>query len=229
MADHIVDAALEALRISGFAYVRGLGDEKALLSFAGQLGEIVPPGVGMPSGAHDDRVYSVRVRDGGAGFRDRHGNLVLSSTNLAFPLHTDAYNRDRPPRYVLLLRSDESADATPTYVSDARAALRVLPTHLSTVLREPVLPSALGPVPLVESRDGVSDWVRFNREEIDHWEERNGNPSLAPPAREALSQFAKATRERQQPIVIRTPDCLAIDTRAWFMDAQRCRLLASAS
>ena len=92
------NALRELLRDDAVAYVENVGSEDHLLALAEQLGEVIEPGVAMPSGAHDGRVYSVEVRNQGRGVDDQHGNVILSSTNQPFPAHTDGYNRSEPPR-----------------------------------------------------------------------------------------------------------------------------------
>jgi hypothetical protein len=63
-ADGFADELTGALGLDGAVYVHGMGTSDAtLLEVAGELGEIIAPGVGMPSGAHDGRIYTVEVRN----------------------------------------------------------------------------------------------------------------------------------------------------------------------
>jgi hypothetical protein len=96
---HLAGQDLAAvLDTEGAAYVRSFGAHDArLLEFGETLGTIVAPGVGMPRDAHDGRIYRVEVRNAGAGFEDKYGNTILSTTGREFELHTDAYNDRHPP------------------------------------------------------------------------------------------------------------------------------------
>ncbi len=158
--------------------------EPELLGLAEQFGSIVEPGVGMDPGLTEGGVYSVRPRNDDDGIRDEHGHVILSTTRREFRFHTDAYNRSDPPRYVFLLRIDsDPTDSTPSYISDAYAALERLSERQRTVLASPAFASALGYVPLVDIVDDVLRF-RFNPAEIDRW-----GPRLPPgPSEEVPSR-----------------------------------------
>lgn len=211
MSGAVADDLRGSLGEHGVAYLQHVGEDDELLELAEQLGPVTEPGVGMPSSAHDGRVYSVEVRNKGEGLVDEHGNAILSSTSLEFPLHTDAYNRPQPPLYVLLLRADDSEDDTPTYVSDSRPVIADLPDDIVAMLRRPVFPSARGAVPVLQARDDGHHRIRFNHEEIDRWEGQDPSPLMEENARDALSELARGLRLHQQPVSIQPTDCLVID------------------
>jgi alpha-ketoglutarate-dependent taurine dioxygenase len=193
----------------GVVYLSNVDDEVRLLEIATSLGACVEPGVGMPAGIHDGRVYSVRTRGDGNGEVDRHGNLILSTTHLEFPLHTDAFNRGKPPHYVLLLRTDSSSSQTVSQVSDAWAALDELPEETIRNLSTEPYPSAEGGRPLLEPIGGVRR-VRFNRREIENWAAQS-DLDLPRAAAEALEAFGDALVARQHSFVIEPGDCLLLD------------------
>jgi alpha-ketoglutarate-dependent taurine dioxygenase len=210
--DALSEAARKALDHDGALYVTGVGQEDDLLGLAAALGEIVTPGVGMGAGMHDGKLYSVKVRDGGRGRVDEHGHVILSTTHREFPLHTDAYNRAQPPRFVLLLRSDDGPDDTPSHVSDAVTALADAPDDLLQVLSEPLFPSALGPLRLLERTATGSSRLRFNEEETARWGEREDvNPPLEPRARQALAALGERLRAARDTFTIAPHDCLVLD------------------
>jgi alpha-ketoglutarate-dependent taurine dioxygenase len=200
-----------ALDQDGAAYVRGVGASDAtLLEVAGGLGEIIAPGVGMPSGAHDGRIYTVEVRNDGTGLRDQHGNTILSTTSHEFSLHTDAYNQRVPPTYILLLRSDDTDDETPSYLSNAHYAIADLPADTVAVLRRPLFPSALGQTAIVE-QGGSRTVVRFNAEEIARWDGRGDNLLIPSEGHAAITAFQTSLTARQETAVLSPGDCLIID------------------
>jgi alpha-ketoglutarate-dependent taurine dioxygenase len=195
------------LRTQGAALLEGVTDDNLLLGIAEDLGAVIEPGVGMERGAHDGRIYSVEARDG-AGQRDRHGNLILSTTTAKFPLHTDGYNRADPPRYVLLMRADRSNDQTESFTCDAFAAIGDLPRDTVEVLKRPFFPSARGSVALIDRSNGT-DRLRFNRHEIDNWSAHNG--VLEKYAARAVDALEGALIRQQKSFRIEYGQCLVLD------------------
>jgi alpha-ketoglutarate-dependent taurine dioxygenase len=211
-----------ALSASGYVCIRGLEDESALLAWAESMGEIVAPGVGMPDGMHDGRIYSVAVRGGGKGEVDRYGHSILSTTDRAFPLHTDAYNRPEAPRYVFLLRSDRGTGSTASQVSDAREAIGRLSAEHQSLLREAIFPSAIGPRPLLEPANGTT-LFRFNGEEIRRWADREGD-GLSAGAAAAMAALEEELTAIQETFTIDPLVCLLVDN--WRVCHGRSRIPA---
>lgn len=210
-ADGFADELTGALGLDGAVYVHGMGTSDAtLLEVAGGLGEIIAPGVGMPSGAHDGCIYTVEVRNDGAGLRDQHGNTILSTTGHEFSLHTDAYNQRIPPTYVLLLRSDDTDDETPSYLSDTHYAIADLPTDIVAVLRSAIFPSALSQTSIVE-QNGSGTVVRFNAEEIARWDGREDNLPVSSEGKAAIAALQTSLIAHQETTVLLPGDCLIID------------------
>jgi alpha-ketoglutarate-dependent taurine dioxygenase len=206
------DDVRTALDRDGAVYLTGVGTEPRLLELAERLGEVIAPGtwVGSAASLHDGRIYSVEVREGGAGLADQHGNTVVSSTNRAFALHTDGYSRPEPPRYVLLMRADDGPDDTVSYVSDAHRALRDLDAGACAHLARPEFPSSAGPFTVVERLDdGVR--LRFNKTEIDRWAEPDSSDSLDHELREAAALLDTALHAHQRSLTIAPSDCLLLD------------------
>jgi len=203
------DLLRRSLSAHGYVCIRGVEDGSALLAWAESMGEIVAPGVGMPDGMHDGRIYSVAVRGGGKGEVDRYGHSILSTTDRAFPLHTDAYNRPQAPRYVFLLRSDHGAGSTASQVSDAREAFRRLSKEHQSLLREAIFPSAVGPRPLLEPV-GDTTLFRFNGEEIRRWADREGE-GLSASAAAAMAAFEEEMIAIQDTFTIDPLVCLLVD------------------
>ena len=201
-----------SLERDGLLYVEGVTGEAELLALAEQLGEITAPGVWKSGSLYDGRIYSVEVRKGGRGEVDDHGNVIVSSTNQSFALHTDGYSHVEPPRYVLLLRTDQSSDTTLSYVSDSRDALGALDSEVVATLATPAFPSALGPLSLVEPHVGSRGRLRFNGNEVDRWAgEPNKNPPMDARAREAVAELTRSLSDHRQEFTIGSTDCLVID------------------
>lgn len=212
---HVPGASLaevrDALRDNGVAYLHSVQHEEELLTLTEQLGTVVAPGVGMPTGSHDGRVYAVAVRNSGRGTQDRHGHVILSTTAREFALHTDGYNLPRPPRYVLLLRTDTGVDDTISWISDARRAFALLSRSTLKQLERAIFPSAIGPLPVI-GRDASAPQLRFNSEEMRRWRERaargTASQRLADHVTDALHVALESVRES---FTIRPGDCLILD------------------
>ena len=193
----------------GVAYLSGIEPGEQLRELASGLGVCIEPGVGMPGGMHDGHSYLVRPRNDGGGEVDRHGNVILSTTRLEFPLHTDAYNSPEPPRYVLLQRVDRTNDATESYVSDAWAALDNLTQKAVSTLLTAAFPSAVGERPLLETVSGARR-IRFNEREVENWAASSG-ANIPPTAASAMRALADSLTAGQLTFVIEPGDCLVLD------------------
>lgn len=200
--------ARRTLKARGALLLESVADDDLLLELATNLGEVIQPGVGMQKGAHDGRIYSVEARDG-AGYHDRHGNLILSTTTAEFPLHTDGYNRSDPPRYVLLMRADQSDDQTESLTCDASAVIGDLSEEAVEILKRPLFPSAEGSVALVDRSNGI-ERLRFNRHEIDNWS-KHGFGALEEPAVHAIDALEDGLSRRKESFRIRYGQCLILD------------------
>ena len=210
-ADLVVPDLASMLDTEGALYLRRFGvADTTLLEVGETLGTVVAPGVGMPTGAHDGRIYRVEVRNAGAGFADQHGHTIVSTTNREFVFHTDAFNRRDPPHYVFLARSDTSDDMTPSYMADARSALQLIP-DFAPRLAEPIFPSALGPVSIVFSPFPEQVCVRFNPEELRRWAGKDGNPPLTSDGELLVAELSKALEAVATETVIMPGDCLVLD------------------
>jgi alpha-ketoglutarate-dependent taurine dioxygenase len=216
------DRLTEWLASDGSLCIRGIEGEKDLLVLAESMGEIVEPGVGMPSGMHDGRVYSVAIRGDGSGELDKHGHPILSTTDREFPLHTDAYNRSEAPRYVFLFRVDRAETDTASYVSDFRKAADLLGEENLVLLQEPVFPSAAGWRPVLEERGG-SLRFRFNGEEIRRWSQREDG-GLSAAAERAVDSLESALVTMQEMFRLEPLDCLLLDN--WRVCHGRSRIPA---
>jgi hypothetical protein len=113
---------------------------------------------------------------------------------------------------VLLLRSDDTNDETPSYISDARYAIAELPADTIAVLGSAIFPSALGPIPIIE-QDGAATVVRFNTEEIASWGGRGDNSPVPREGNAAVDALKTSLIGCQETTVIFPGDCLVIDNR----------------
>lgn len=212
LTDRLPDQARSALCDEGVVYLEEVKTDERLLDVAAKLGELITPGVGMSAGLHEGTIYSVAVRGSGLCSLDHHGHLIRSTTHLGFTLHTDGFNRKDPPHYVLLLRADEGSDRTASHVSDASQAIQTLATDVLAALREPLFPSALGPLPLVEGPSSGATRFRFNRDEIENWAAREDvNPPMDDRALTAVRALSDELESCQESFVIEPHDCLVLD------------------
>ncbi len=212
-----VDARATQLKVllasAGAVCVSKVKDDQSLEILASMFGAIRDPGVGMSSALRNEGIYTVQVRNAGKGILDDFGNVIYSSTSDPFELHTDAYNSNIPPRYVLLRRTDSSTESPLSMVADGRDALSPLDVPAQVVLRQPSFPSANGLVPIVISTTAGTN-IRFNSAEIGRWQVPCG-VSLSVDAVQAISAFLSATRRSLRKFVLRQFECLILDN--WRM------------
>jgi alpha-ketoglutarate-dependent taurine dioxygenase len=204
-----VSAMWCALEAQGVVLLNDVADDSLLIEVAEELGTVIEPGAGMKGGAHDGRIYSVESRPSGANQRDRHGNLILSTTTLKFPLHTDGYNGADPPRFVLLMRGDQSNDQTESFTCNAFAAIADLPPDIVEILKRPFFPSARGSVALLEQSKGI-ERLRFNRHEIDNWATHDAG-LFEEAAVRAVDALEGALIRHQERFRIEYGQCLVLD------------------
>lgn len=208
-------SALErALAETGAVLCAGIGSTERLLEVAGLLGEMIPPGIGMPNGAHDGFVYSVTVRNRGEGMVDDAGNTITSTTNRAFSLHTDGYNGSEPPRLVLLRRADSTEDPTETYLSQIDPAVDKLDARQLEILMAPNFPSSRGSVSvLVREGNSGTFHLRLNEVEIHQWNGVSGNPEMSVEVSEALDALVHSLDTHKTTLTIDPGWSLVLDNR----------------
>jgi hypothetical protein len=159
-----------ALDIHGYALIDGLRDTESMVNFLRRFGPIIPPGVAMGHGLHNQITYEVRVRNEGQGVNDEFGNPIISTTSRSFVFHTDGYNSTIPPRYVGLFRTDDSDELPLSSVADS-TQLDGVDEGLWDELFDARFPSAIGLVPILENI-GPFRRIRFNPVEIRRWSNR---------------------------------------------------------
>jgi hypothetical protein len=220
-APDVLAALDESIRQAGYVIVDGLSETARVLDLLAHLGPVVPPGVAMGPGMHNDKVYEVRVRNDGCGVADNHGNRIISTTPAEFALHTDGYNSSAPPRYVALFRTDSSAEAPVSSLADSYR----LDLTRWRQLTEVRFPSAGGPVPIIEAT--VPQRIRFNPVETKRWAALS---AVLPPHERAwiartVDALSDALSGLAETFVLRRHDCLVLDN--WRMCHGRSELAAS--
>lgn len=155
-----VMASSPAVLIEGFP----THQNAPLLNAAAALGPLSLDGINSPSvQAQDSFVHLISVRTEPA--IDPNGNQMLSTTNMATPLHTDEYFSKTPAKFVFMLcirQSDTGGESTVASLTDIMSNLSDLTVR---VLCEAAFPFEQGPVPILKKED--SSWsVRFNYLEI---------------------------------------------------------------
>ncbi len=212
--DRATDKTILEMIQSGAVLIRRFGQRDQLLKLASSMGELMQPGVGMPPELHDGFVYTVQVRNEGSGLNDVHGNPIISSTNRAFSLHTDGFNLQVPPRFVLLLRVDNDGQSTPTVVSSIEKALARLP-GLRNSIESLMMPSARGPVRFSEfTANHLSPRYRVNMEEVERWRDVS-DACLAEESDDVLAELGSALNAVSTAVVLEPTDILVLDN--WRM------------
>jgi alpha-ketoglutarate-dependent taurine dioxygenase len=183
----------EALDEEGALCLRDVLDD-TLLEVALSLGEIV-------------RDESVEVVNGGAGKPDSFGNILLSSTNDAFRLHTDGYNRTERPHYLVLLRIDNGVELPVTYVADSREAFKTLDDSTLATLKTATFPYARGLTAVISE-----NYFSFNLDEIERWSaEQKFGPALFAAQLAAAQRLSSALSAVANHLTLVGRSCLILD------------------
>jgi hypothetical protein len=138
------------------------GTDEALLTYAAEL----KTGRRDVAAAFPDRLPTVHpVQEMARPLLDPFHNVMLSTTKLYFPLHTDEYFTESPSRFVLLLCLTPAEIGGTTLVAHIDDIAADLDAQTRMALMKPVYPTQVGPRPLlVETADGLS--IRFNELEV---------------------------------------------------------------
>jgi alpha-ketoglutarate-dependent taurine dioxygenase len=215
--DGIADDIAELLEIYGAVKLTGMRDADQLGPLAERLGEIFLPILQDSDQAtpasRDSQIYEVRVKNNGEGELDRYQETILSSVKDDFALHTDGYNQPRPPKYMLLLRTDDSAELPATYLADAASLLARLADEELELLSRPIYPTAEGNVSALTVKNGKPK-VRWNAELVQRWMRRSdSDPAALERAIEVLG------RQLSDVLLIEhlhQHECLILDNDRWL-------------
>lgn len=213
----IADDIVHLLTACGAVKLTGMTDRHQLGPLAERLGEIFLPilrdGDQATPASRDTQIYEVRVKNQGDGELDRYQETILSSVKDDFDLHTDGYNQPRPPKYMLLLRTDASPELPASYLADATMLLDVLTEDELSLLARPIFPTAEGCLPAVTVEQGRVQ-VRWNAELVRRWMRRSDSDPAA-------VERALAVLGRQLPAVmlvdhLHQHECLILDNTRWL-------------
>ena len=215
--DGIADDIAELLDKYGAVKLTGMTDASQLGPLAERLGEIFLPILQDKDQAtpasRDSQIYEVRVKNDGAGELDRYSETILSSVKDDFALHTDGYNQPRPPKYMLLLRTDDSPEMPATYLADAASLLTRLTDEELGLLARPIYPTAEGAVPALIVSEGKPK-VRWNAELVRRWMLRSDSDPVA------LEHAIEVLGQRLTDILLvdhlHQNECLILDNDRWL-------------
>lgn len=200
------------IEATGAVCIRGMEPTRdGLVALGRYLGCLVPPGTAMRNDLHDGEVYTVAVRNDGAGMADEYGNVIVSTTTLPFSLHTDGYNSPLPPHYVALLCSDTGDSVVPTTLVDSLPVLAAMKPELRSALARNAFPTAMGPRPLLFSTGSGGFGLRLNREEIDRWLLRSSTNLLPAECEAALAELEEGLLRAQESVALERGDCVVFD------------------
>jgi alpha-ketoglutarate-dependent taurine dioxygenase len=183
----------------------------AFIEMAKNLGEISLEGISPTSNTLEDGcVHLVKKHETPA--KDPFGNVITSTTNLHFEIHTDEYFSRAPATFVLLLCVHQSKIGGESIISLVDSVLPLLNESDRILLQEPVYPTQVGSLPILTQVDGQYR-VRFNMLEL----KRAAQSQYAPPCDSehfvALNRLLEAPNERAVQFKLRPGDCLITENR----------------
>lgn len=216
--DGIIDDVIGVLSAAGAIKLSGMHGRDQLVDLASQFGEVFLPELSATHHASpeldDLRLYEVRVKNEGRGELDKYGEPILSTVSADFDLHTDGYSQAAPPKYILLLRTDNSVELPATYLVDGFLLFDQLNEAEKELLQRPIFPSAQGLLPALRIDKGMPRF-RWNSELMQRWarrEEKSQSKSLAEAAEMLYSHLAKVIMCDE----LRRGDCLILDNERWL-------------
>jgi hypothetical protein len=179
-----------------------------LLTFAAELGAVSLDGITSATNKiEDSAIHLVQEREHPA--LDPFHNVMISTTNQYFPLHTDEYFAEHPARFVLLLcvvPSETGGTALVSYIDDIVSDLT---PDQQAILREPIYPTQVGLRAILEqSQLGWS--VRFNELELERAQNPSGGGPLPKSAREAVISLRRSADTHARRHEMMSGQCLAL-------------------
>lgn len=180
----------------------------ALLEYAAELGSLSLDGIGSPTNRlEDSAIHLIEQREVPA--LDHFNNVMLSTTNLHFPLHTDEYFAERPARFVMLLCIDPGQAGGTALVSYITDIVPELSPPSRQVLQERIFPSQVGPVSLLwETARG---WhVRFNELELQRAQELRSVEALPANATRAITELRELAHKHVRQHDLMRGECLTL-------------------
>ena len=212
-----VEDIAELLTAFGAVKLTGMTDSHELAPLAQRLGELFLPILSLaddaPTQQPESQIYEVRVKNDGEGELDRYGETILSTVKDDFALHTDGYNQPKPPKYMLLLRTDDSDELPRTYLADGMSLLRGLSRAELELLDRPIFPTATGSVSALTVREG-RPVLRWNATLVRRWANRVSSDTAS--LEQAIEIFGRSL----PPIVLtdhlHQHECLILDNDRWL-------------
>lgn len=143
---------------------------------------------------------------------DPFGNVITSTTNLDFQLHSDEYFSTNPATFLLLLCVRQSLHGGDSLISLIDSVIPLLDDDTRRLLEDPVYPSKIGPVPiLIRSEAGYR--VRFNQLEMRRAEQGGFAPVCDAAHSEVLARLIDSAMKRAIQFRLQPGDCLVVENR----------------
>ncbi len=190
-------------------------DSDSLRALGGSLGTVLanPAGdVGReniePGGIHLVRALEVPLKD-------QFGNVVLSTSDEAFPLHTDQFFRAEPADLVAMLCCEASAQGGLTLLSDVRRVAESLSPEQTSGLTKAFVRAPFGHTSILRPERCGHYQVAYNRYEIDKCC-RTLAHEYSPEECELMASFESWAALCSYQISLGVGDCLVLDNKRFL-------------
>jgi TfdA family taurine catabolism dioxygenase TauD len=168
---------------------------------------------GFPRHPPEDKIVS-RVEQRSEGIRDLRGIVLYSTTNLAFPSHTDGSGKRDPYDLVLLYCVRQDLSGGESILIPLDDILKLLTQATINCLRSKSFPVPFGRAPIISGEEH-NLWIRYNAEELALYSHRH-NITFTQNQKQALNALAGAISSLEQEVPkfrISMGECLVIDNK----------------
>jgi len=181
--------------------------DEALLQYGAEL-KIGVPDVGKAFSGTPPPVDLVQKMD--RPMLDPFHNVMLSTTDSNFPLHTDEYFADEPARFVLLLCVTPAESGGTTLIANVDDIVADLAPATLAALMKPIYPTQLGLRAVLTETDQRYT-VRYNALEMVRTQGGGRfKIQLSPEAMSAVAELRKAAEKNLRRYDLKRGDCLVI-------------------
>jgi alpha-ketoglutarate-dependent taurine dioxygenase len=207
----LVDAVILGIRESGVILIGGLPYDPpidALKQLASSVGKLSLTDVTVPEEA-DAQIHAVESKE--QPLRDGRGLLIISTSNSAFPYHTDDYF-DKHPSDVVFLHCVRQADVGgDSLVAMLPDIIEHLDDESIGFLLHPIFPAPFGLVAILE-RNANKIHIRYNRNEIEQ-SARSMQIQLTAQHLAVMEKLEEAINAATQTLRIIPGECLVLNNR----------------
>ena len=187
-------------------------DSGSLLALGGSLGTVLANPATDIGRANSEAGGIHLVRAFEVPLRDQFGNVVVSTSGEAFPLHTDQFFRRNPADLVVMLCCKRDVQEALTLLSDVRRVTESMSPEEVSGLTKAFVRVPFGHTSILHPGPCGHYQVAYNRYEIDKYC-RTLAHEYSPTERELMASFESWADLHSYQMSLGVGDCLVIDNK----------------